>query len=278
MSRWANMRGISPGFRLHRLALRLYSEAESTRATPVPTMSMPFPLPPPRRTRSLAAGVWLALAVAGLGGCTHLNVPTADAYPASSQHKARAVHHWDLLAEDVATRIAAKAKDGGMLTQAFHLVPAESTPFNRAFGDLLLTRLVNQGMVIASAPNPGHDAGAYIRYDAQVVAHGSSRRNSTELPITSLAVGVAVLRDSWLHMPSTASGVLAGVSAGLVADVSSRVMSGSASGGPTRTELLVSTSMELGQRFVTRTSDIYYIEPDDVGLDRKSTRLNSSHH
>jgi hypothetical protein len=229
-------------------------------------MSMPSPLPSPWRTRSLAAGLGLAFAVVGLGGCTHLNVPTADAYPASSQHKARAVHHWDLLAEDVATRIAAKAKDGGMFTQVFHLVPAERTPFNRAFGDLLLTRLVNQGMVIASAPNPGHDAGAYIRYDAQVVAHGSSRRNSTELPITSLAVGVAVLRDSWLHIPSTASGVLAGVSAGLVADVSSRVMSGSASGGPTRTELLVSTSMELGQRFVTRTSDIYYIEPDDVGL------------
>lgn len=229
---------------------------------------MPFPpsLALSRHTRPLLAGVGLAAALAGLSGCSSLNVPTADAYPASSQHKARAVHHWDLLAEDVATRIAAKARDGGMFNQAFHLVPAERTPFNRAFGDLLLTRLVNQGMVIATAPNPGHDAGAFIRYDAQVVAHSSRGRNSTELPITSLAVGVAVLRDSWLHVPSTASGAIGGLAAGLVADVSSRVMSGSASGGPTRTELVVSTSLELGQRFVARTSDIYYIEPGDVGL------------
>jgi hypothetical protein len=41
---------------------------------------------------------------------------------------------------------------------------------------------------------------------------------------------------------------------------------GTASGGPTRTELLVSTSLEMGQRFVTRTSDIYYIEPEDAKL------------
>lgn len=224
---------------------------------------------PPWRALTPVAGWWLVAALAAatsLSGCSTLNVPTAEAYPSSGQHKARAVHHWDLLADDVAARIVAKARAGDMLTQAFHLLPAEYTPFNRAFGDLLLTRLVNQGMVIATVPNPGHNAGAFIRYDAQVVAHASRGRNSTELPITSLAVGVAVLRDSWLHVPTTASGAIAGLATGLVADVSSKVMSGSASGGPTRTELLVSTSLELGQRFVGRTSDIYYIEPDDVGL------------
>lgn len=219
-----------------------------------------------RRSRSLGVGAGLLVALASVAGCSNLNVPTAEAYPASGQYKARAVHHWDLLADDVAARIVAKAREGDMMVQAFHLLPAEYTPFNRAFGDLLLTRLVNQGMVIATVPNPGHNAGAFIRFDAQVVAHASRGRNSTELPITSLAVGVAVLRDSWLHVPTTASGAIAGLAAGLVADVSSKVMSGSASGGPTRTELLVSTSLELGQRFVGRTSDIYYIEPDDVGL------------
>ena len=187
-------------------------------------------------------------------------------YPASGQQKARAVHHWDLLATDAAQRIAAKAALGGLEKQTFHLVPATSTPFNRAFGDLLLTRLVENGLTLASSPALDNTVGAYIRFDAQVVTHESWARNTSALPITSLAAGLAVLRDSWLHIPSTASGAAAGLAAGLVADLSSTTLSGSASGGPTRTELLVSTSLEMGQRFVSRTSDIYYIEPEDAKL------------
>lgn len=219
-----------------------------------------------RRSCAWGLGLGALVVLAGTAGCSHVNVPTAEAYPVSGQHKARAVHHWDLLADDVAARIVAKAQAGDMLGQAFHLLPAEATPFNRAFGDLLLTRLVNQGMVIASVPNAQSNSGAFIRFDAQVVAHASRGRNAGALPVTSLAAGVAVLRDSWMHVPSAASGAIGGLAAGLVADVSSRVLSGTASGGPTRTELLVSTSLELGQRFVGRTSDIYYIDPDDVGL------------
>ena len=45
-----------------------------------------------------------ALAVL-LGGCSSLDVPRADNYPATDQKKARAVHHWDVLADDVAEEL-----------------------------------------------------------------------------------------------------------------------------------------------------------------------------
>lgn len=187
-------------------------------------------------------------------------------YPATGQSKARAVHHWDLLAQDVAQRVAAQAAVAGVEKQTFHLVPTQNTPFNRAFGELLLTRLVGRGLTLASSPALENPSGALIRFDVQVVSHASWARNAPVLPITSLAMGLAVLRDSWMHVPSTLSGVAAGVATGLTADLSSELLSGTASGGPTRTELLVSTSMELEQRFLTRTSDIYYIEPEDAKL------------
>lgn len=211
---------------------------------------------------------WLGAAVVCgvLSACATLDVPRAMNYPASGQQKPRAVHHWDLLASDVAQRIAAKAALAGLEKQTFYLVPATTTPFNRAFGDLLLTRLVDKGMTLASSPVVDNSDGAYIRFDTQVVSHESSGHNLPTLPLTSLAAGLAVLRDAWLHTPSTASGVAAGLALGLTADLSSQLLSGTASGGPTRTELLVSTSLELGQRFVTRTSDIYYIEAEDARL------------
>ena len=59
------------------------------------------------------AAPWLALwataaAVLLVSGCSTLDVPRADNYSATGQKKARAVHHWDVLADDVAGRIARK--------------------------------------------------------------------------------------------------------------------------------------------------------------------------
>lgn len=217
-----------------------------------------------------ASGVWRGLGTAAVCGvlsaCATVDVPRAMNYPASGQQKARAVHHWDLLASDVAQRIAAKAALAGLEKQTLYLVPATTTTFNRAFGDLLLTRLVEKGLTLVSSPVPDNSDGAYIRFDTQVVSHESSGHNLPLLPLTSLAAGLAVLRDAWLHTSSTASGVAVALALGLTADSSSQILSGTASGGPTRTELLVSTSLELGQRFVTRTSDIYYIEAEDARL------------
>jgi hypothetical protein len=211
----------------------------------------------------IASALMLGALVAA---CSTLDVPRAMNYPASGQQKARAVHHWDVLANDVAERIASKTTAGGMEKNTFHLVPSTGSTFNRAFGDLLLTRLVERGLVMASSQALDNPTGAFIRFDVQVVSHESGARNAPAMPFTSLAAGVAVLRDSWMHIPSSASGALAGLATGLVGDLSSQMLSGTASGGPTRTELLVTTSLEMGQRFVTRTSDIYYIEPEDAKL------------
>lgn len=224
------------------------------------------PKPFPSRALDWPHRLGSVLVCAALSACTTLDVPKAMNYPVTGQQKARAVHHWDLLATDVAQRIAVKAAAEGLEKSTFHLVAANATPFNRAFGDLLLTRLVERGLVMASSPALGNPNGAYIRFDAQLVSHESGMRNAPAFPITSLAAGLAVLRDSWMHIPSPASGALAGLASGLTADLSTQKLSGTASGGPTRTELLVSSSLEMGQRFVARTSDIYYIEPEDAKL------------
>jgi len=140
-----------------------------------------------------------------------LDVPSSSNYPATVQQKARAVYHWDLLAAEVADKMATKAALDGLEKNTFQLVPPVNTPFNRAFGDLLLTRLVARGLTITSAPGIENAQGAFIRFDVQLV-------------------------------------------------------SGADIGKTTRTELLVTTSMEWGQRFISRTSDIYYIDQGDAKL------------
>ena len=218
-----------------------------------------------RWVRVLCVGLCAPLWVA----CTHLNVPRADSYPETSQQKARAVHHWDVLADDVAQRIQTKTTQTGAAEPAvpgYHLLPATVSPFHRAFADLLLTRLVNRDVPMSTVPKVGDAPAGIIRFDVQVVQHGSMGFNTPAMPLTVLASGLSVLRNFWLNPPTELGGAALGVAAAVAMDVADLSISGRAMGGPTRTELLVSTTVEHGQRIVARTSDIYYIDPDDAKL------------
>ena len=209
----------------------------------------------------LCAPIWVA--------CTHLNVPRADSYPETSQQKARAVHHWDVLADDVAQRIQTKTTQTGAAEPAvpgYHLLPATVSPFHRAFADLLLTRLVNRDVPMSTLPKVGDAPAGIIRFDVQVVQHGSMGFNTPAMPLTVLASGLSVLRNMWVTPPTEAMVAAVAIGASMITDVADFNISGSATGGPTRTEVLVSTTVEHGQRIVARTSDIYYIDPDDAKL------------
>jgi hypothetical protein len=203
----------------------------------------------------------------GLAGCTHTDIPRAQHYPVSDQYKARAVHHWNLLADDVAERIAVAAlPDTQPSTGAYHLQASSSTPFQKAFSSLLLTRLVNKGVPMATLPMDGEHSHARIRFDVQVVEHASAALNMPQFPLTILATGLSVLRGMYLYPPTELGGAAMGVAGAMLLDQGNRMQNGQAAGGPTRTELLVSTTVVQGQRIVARTSDVYYIDSEDVKL------------
>lgn len=200
--------------------------------------------------------------------CATLDVPRAENYPATSQQKARAVHHWDVLADDVAQRIQFKTQQLAAETAVpgYHLVSGTASPFHRAFADLLLTRLVNRDLPMSTVSRVADVPLGIIRFDVQVVQHSSAAFNPPPLPLTVLSVGLSVLRNFYLNPPSELGGAALGVGAALTMDLSDQHFSGKASGGPTRTELLVSTTVEHGTRIVARTSDVYYIESKDARL------------
>ncbi|QEL56433.1 hypothetical protein [Chromobacterium paludis] len=216
-------------------------------------------------------GILLAL---GLGGCAsaRLDVPRAVNYAASDQQKARAAHHWDVLAQDVASRIHAKLQSSGQDGQQVYLAPPASAVFDRSFHQLLLTRLLEQGVRLSTVPTA-----VQLTVDTQVIQHRSDVSNGIQFPVTTLAAGVAVIRDLALHGTPTGA-ALAGVGAAVGLDAGRLALNGGAAGGPTRTEVLVSTSLERDHGYLARTSDLYYIEQADstlYGAEEPSTRMKT---
>ena len=204
----------------------------------------------------------LAGLLALLGGCTSLDVPRADNYPASDQKKARAVHHWDVLADDVASRIEGKLAAWPAGEHPIYVaVSSGDTSFNLGFRKLLITRLLDRGVALSTEP-----ADVTLTFETQVVQHQARVHNSAPMPWTRLALGVGVARD-WYLFRQSASAMLGGVTAlGAVTDLTQYAVDGPAAGGPTRTEVLVTTSLESGGRYLASTADVYYVEQDDSDL------------
>lgn len=209
----------------------------------------------------LAAAAFAACLLT-LGGCTALDVPRADNYPATDQKKARAVHHWDVMADDVAGRIADKIAGWPAGEYPIHVpLPPGDTSFDNGFRQLLITRLLDRGVALSTQP-----AAVTLRFDTQVVQHHSHLVSRGPLPWTRLALGVGVARDWYLYEQSARSMLAGTVALGAVADLTQYAIDGPAAGGPTRTEVLVTTSLESGDRYLARTADIYYIERADAAL------------
>lgn len=213
------------------------------------------------RTARTAFGLALLAAALLTGGCSTLDVPRADNYSATGQKKARAVHHWDVLADDVAGRIAGKISDWPQGEYPIYIVPATDSDFNQGFRKLLITRLLDRGLYLSTEPTD-----VVLTFDAQVVVHPTPVSNSVQMPVTALAGGVAVARDAFTYAHSATSGVVTSLAVAAVADLHRLTIDGLAAGGPTRTEVLITTSMEGGGRYLARTADVYYIAPHDATL------------
>jgi hypothetical protein len=205
-----------------------------------------------RITLLLLSGIFL------FTGCAS-QLPIPANHPISSQKKARAAHHWDVLADDISlqTQIAAYGKESVIRDKPVYVrEPREATPFNKAFRNFLITRLVNRGIAVNDHPVSGT---IEINYDTQLVRHASNRYTHIPGSVTALTSGLWVIHgmvESGVDALPGALGVSALVDWGL----------GHYAGNATHTELIVTTSIVTDNQYRLRKSSIYYIEEEDSDL------------
>lgn len=110
----------------------------------------------------------------GLGACTS-SIPLKTNYPLTYQREMLAVHHWDVMAADVANWLQnllmgtseqdqAQAQDVRPITLNVQQ-PQYGSEAGDVFHGLLITQLVNRGFIIGETPMHGFP----VTYDIQVV-------------------------------------------------------------------------------------------------------------
>lgn len=186
-------------------------------------------------------------------------IPESINHDYSQQLKMQAVEHWEVLARDVASRLNHELVIYNYLATPIYVKETcgdeskpcsqnQTSPFNEAFRDLLITQLVQYG--IQTRSKPAQDALA-INYKVQVVYHRAKRvRSFFPGTFTALTAAILVLRDA----PSEMTTLAAGGAADLVNSAYSR---------NGHYEILITTSIVNANKYLFRTSDIYYINDED---------------
>lgn len=197
------------------------------------------------------------LALLVIGSCAR--IPEPIDYNHSVQRKMQAAHHWDVLAADVAGKINGELIRQDLFNTSLYVrttcgdentpcAPQQTSPFNEAFRDLLITELVGFGIPTRQTPD---EESLVVNYKVQIVRHNAKRFRTIQPGlITGLTAAVLVLRNAPEEL-------LALAAAGIVDYANQSLVRGG------HYEVIITSSMIEQGSYLFRSSDIYYINDDD---------------
>jgi len=201
----------------------------------------------------------LAGAVATMVGCaSRAPIPLAENFELTVQPKVRSAGHWELVSSDVVAQTLATLDKVGVApgTQLHVALPANPSSFDLAFRDFLITKLVQSGAPVQQMPGQTLD----VTYHTQLVRHNSERPHFIPGQFTMIAAGLMAaygLRHEHLDAQ-----LLATLGLTAAADYGASINSG----GPTNTEMILTTTVTRGGQYIVRKTDVYYLENADTPL------------
>lgn len=218
--------------------------------------------------RSMIPLCALALAVTALMGCAQSPIPVSGNFELTEQKKVRSAGHWQIVAKDAVRESLTMLDKAGVASNA-HIAlsaPVKPTEFEAVFHELLTTELVRSGRRVATT---GNTNALQLGYKAQLVVHNSPRPHFVPGMYTALTAGVYALYG--LRTEHLDAKLVGGLGLAGLADVGASMNSG----GPTATELILTTSASTPDQILARKTDVYYIENVDATLFKSAPEYKS---
>ena len=217
------------------------------------------------RQKGMPALAVLCCATLLAAGCSTSPIPLSENFELTSQQKVRSAGHWELVARDVIAQTSAFIDAQGIARDAAFFIEEadeDASSFEKAFREFLITEMVQSGKTVSTQPG----AAVKVSYDTQIIHHNSARPHFVPGLYTMIATGVAAAYGvSTMHVDAQIAAAI-GAAGGLdyVASINS--------GGPTHTELILTTTLSSGQMYLARKTDVYYLEDADTNLFQKQVR------
>jgi hypothetical protein len=181
-------------------------------------------------------------------------MPSAEPFPDASLRKAKSAEHWNVIAGDVASQTAGLRNRPELQGKPLYVSPSgDNSDFSRGFQSMLISKLVNGGMNVATRP----EGALQVTYEAQVVRHLAGQGDYQPGTVAALAGGILVAREIAIGSASSTAKAV-GVTA-LIAGADLLVAHAKLHSA-TNTEVIVTTSLIDNNRYLMRKTDVYYVE------------------
>jgi len=206
---------------------------------------------------SISARIVLVFIVSLTASCaTDIPLPRGNA--SSEQTKLRAAHHWDLVARDIAAQLNKSLTSVAPGRTVYIVPPPNPSSFQAALHEFVTTRLVDGQTRVALNPK----GALSVTLSTRLVNNVSERQTST-VPLVAIAAGIMVAYNVVLHA-NRDLGTMAVLGSAAGYDVVSGRLE--RPGSPSKTELIVTASVEDGNQYLVRKTDVYYIDDADRSL------------
>jgi len=181
-------------------------------------------------------------------------MPSAEPFPDVLLRKAKSAEHWNVIAGDVASQTAGLRNRPELQGKPLYVSPSgDNSDFSRGFQSMLISKLVNGGMNVATRP----EGALQVTYEAQVVRHLAGQGDYQPGTVAALAGGILVAREIAIGSASSTAKAV-GVTA-LIAGADLLVAHAKLHSA-TNTEVIVTTSLIDNNRYLMRKTDVYYVE------------------
>jgi len=181
-------------------------------------------------------------------------MPSAEPFPDASLRKAKSAEHWNVIAGDVASQTAGLRNRPELQGKPLYVSPSgDNSDFSRGFQSMLISKLVNGGMNVATRP----EGALQVTYEAQVVRHLAGQGDYQPGTVAALAGGILVAREIAIGSASStakAVGVTAVIAGADLLVAHAKLHSA------TNTEVIITTSLIDNNKYLMRKTDVYYVE------------------
>jgi len=213
-----------------------------------------------------------AVILASITGCASgpsSATPIAQDYPSATQKKIHTAQHWGAIAQDTAeqTRLALKNEDF-LDGQALYVMSTTNSVFDQSFRNYMISHLVKNGVPVTDLK----DDAIGIQYETQIIRHKElfdPAKSEGYAPGTASLLNAAiwVVRGAVLHwsIPSIRVGTTVS-SAAFDLYKGANQTDPAISAPPTKTELMVTTSIIKDNLYKFRKTDTYYIVDEEISL------------
>ena len=207
----------------------------------------------PKTLKLMALGAGAAV----LAGCASSPIPVSANFPITVEPKVRSAGHWNQVSQDDVKQTLESLNKAGASGNLYVAKPVNASEFDKAFQNFLITDLVKAGRVVQVAPE---GAALEVSYQTQVVRHNSYRPDFLPGRFTMIVAGLYAAYGLGYN---PVGDKMAG---GLAAAIGADYIASESSGGPTATELVLTTTITSGGRYLVRKTDVYYVEEVDAPL------------